>query len=301
MRILMLGLDAAGKTTILYRLKLGSSVSTIPTVGFNVETVTYKNVRFNVWDVGGQEKIRPLWRHYFTGSQGLIFVVDSSDRDRIEEARQELHRIATDREMQGAVILVFANKQDLPNVMKPNEIQERLMLARLHGHICKEMRILMLGLDAAGKTTILYRLKLGSSVSTIPTVGFNVETVTYKNVRFNVWDVGGQEKIRPLWRHYFTGSQGLIFVVDSSDRDRIEEARQELHRIATDREMQGAVILVFANKQDLPNVMKPNEIQERLMLARLHGHIWYVQPSVAIKGEGLYEGLTWLNANYNSR
>ncbi|CAH8503318.1 unnamed protein product [Schistosoma turkestanicum] len=165
----------------------------------------------------------------------------------------------------------------------------------------KEMRILMLGLDAAGKTTILYRLKLGSSVSTIPTVGFNVETVTYKNVRFNVWDVGGQEKIRPLWRHYFTGSQGLIFVVDSSDRDRIEEARQELHRIATDREMQDAVILVFANKQDLPNVMKPNEIQERLMLARLHGHVWYVQPSIATTGEGLYEGLTWLNANYNSR
>nr|CAH8846862.1 unnamed protein product [Trichobilharzia regenti] len=118
----------------------------------------------------------------------------------------------------------------------------------------KEMRILMLGLDAAGKTTILYRLKLGSSVSTIPTVGFNVETVTYGNVKFNVWDVGGQEKIRPLWRHYFTGSQGLIFVVDSSDRDRIEEARQQLHRIANDREMEDAVVLVFANKQDLPNV-----------------------------------------------
>ncbi|TNN18863.1 ADP-ribosylation factor 6 isoform 2 [Schistosoma japonicum] len=125
------------------------------------------------------------------------------------------------------------------------------LFSKLFGN--KEMRILMLGLDAAGKTTILYRLKLGSSVSTIPTVGFNVETVTYKNVKFNVWDVGGQEKIRPLWRHYFTGSQGLIFVVDSSDRDRIEEARQELHRIAADREMQDAVILVFANKQDLPN------------------------------------------------
>ncbi|VDQ05427.1 unnamed protein product [Trichobilharzia regenti] len=103
--------------TILYRLKLGSSVSTIPTVGFNVETVTYGNVKFNVWDVGGQEKIRPLWRHYFTGSQGLIFVVDSSDRDRIEEARQQLHRIANDREMEDAVVLVFANKQDLPNGM----------------------------------------------------------------------------------------------------------------------------------------------------------------------------------------
>ena len=136
----------------------------------------------------------------------------------------------------------------------------------------KEMRILMLGLDAAGKTTILYKLKLGQSVNTIPTVGFNVETVTYKNVKFNVWvsplfrqgsssgpkinfinqDVGGQDKIRPLWRHYYTGTQGLIFVVDCADRDRIDEARQELHRIINDREMREAIILIFANKQDLP-------------------------------------------------
>lgn len=77
------------------------------------------------------------------------------------------------------------------------------MMGRIFGS--KEMRLLMLGLDAAGKTTILYKLKLGQDVTTIPTVGFNVETVTYKNVKFNVWDVGGQDKIRPLWRHYFSG------------------------------------------------------------------------------------------------
>ena len=99
---------------ILYKLKMGGSdVTTIPTVGFNVETVTYKNVKFNVWDVGGQDKIRPLWRHYFSGTQGLIFVVDSNDRARIDEARQELHRIILDREMKDALLLVFANKQDI--------------------------------------------------------------------------------------------------------------------------------------------------------------------------------------------
>ncbi|VDK82162.1 unnamed protein product [Dibothriocephalus latus] len=125
------------------------------------------------------------------------------------------------------------------------------LFSKLFGN--KEMRILMLGLDAAGKTTILYRLKLRDSVATIPTVGFNVETVTYGKLRFNVWDVGGQEKIRPLWRHYYTGTQGLIFVVDSADRDRIEEAQIELHRIANDKEMQDAIILVFANKQDIPD------------------------------------------------
>lgn len=128
-------------------------------------------------------------------------------------------------------------------------------LSKVMGKIfgSKEMRLLMLGLDAAGKTTILYKLKLGQDVTTIPTVGFNVETVTYKNVRFNVWDVGGQDKIRPLWRHYFSGTQGLIFVIDSSDRARIEEARQELHRIINDREMKDSLLLVFANKQDLPD------------------------------------------------
>ncbi|KAJ8467145.1 hypothetical protein OPV22_029697 [Ensete ventricosum] len=81
----------------------------------------------------------------------------------------------------------------------------------------KEMRILMVGLDSAAKTTILYKLKLEEIVTTIPTIGFNVETVEYKNISFTVWDVGGQDKIRPLWRHYFQNAQGLIFVVDSND------------------------------------------------------------------------------------
>uniref|UniRef100_A0A3B5JWG4 ADP-ribosylation factor 6 n=1 Tax=Takifugu rubripes TaxID=31033 RepID=A0A3B5JWG4_TAKRU len=146
------------------------------------------------------------------------------------------------------------------------------VLAKIFGN--KEMRILMLGLDAAGKTTILYKLKLGQSVTTIPTVGFNVETVTYKNVKFNVWDVGGQDKIRPLWRHYYTGTQGLIFVVDCADRDRIDEARQELHRIINDREMKETIILIFANKQDLADAMKPHEIQEKLGLTRIRDRNW---------------------------
>merc|ERR1712190_589882 len=95
----------------------------------------------------------------------------------------------------------------------------------------QEMRILMVGLGAAGKTTILYKLKLGEVVNTTPTIGFNVETVEYKNISFNVWDVGGQDKIRLLWRHYYQNTQGLIFVVDSNDRERIDENREELHKM----------------------------------------------------------------------
>ncbi|XP_053599354.1 LOW QUALITY PROTEIN: ADP-ribosylation factor 3 [Sciurus carolinensis] len=90
----------------------------------------------------------------------------------------------------------------------------------------KEMRILMVGLDAAGKTTILYKLKLGEIVTTIPTIGFNVETWSIRNISFTVWDVGGQTRFGPLWRHYFQNTQGLIFVVDSNDRERVNEARK---------------------------------------------------------------------------
>eukprot|EP00042_Codosiga_hollandica_P045883 m.473052 g.473052 ORF g.473052 m.473052 type:complete len:179 (-) comp57118_c0_seq3:790-1326(-) len=162
----------------------------------------------------------------------------------------------------------------------------------------KEMRILMLGLDAAGKTTILYQLKLGEPVTTIPTVGFNVETVTYKKVKFNVWDVGGQDKIRPLWRHYFTGTQGLIFVVDSADKERIDEAKRELHKIVADREMKDAIILIFANKQDMKGALTPDEIPEKLGLSRIRDQNWYVQPCIATSGDGLNEGLTWLSTQH---
>merc|ERR1712113_839149 len=94
-----------------------------------------------------------------------------------------------------------------------------------------EMRTIMVGLNAAGKTTILYKMKLGEIVTTIPTIGFNVETVEFGKISMTIWDVGGQEKIRPLWRHYYQNTQGLIFVVDSNDRDCIGEARDELHRM----------------------------------------------------------------------
>ena len=113
----------------------------------------------------------------------------------------------------------------------------------------KEVRILMLGLDGAGKTTILYKLKLGDNVTTIPTIGFNVETLEYKNINFTVWDVGGQDKIRRLWRHYYMNTHALIFVVDCNDKDRVDEARQELTQMLHDEEMKDAVLLVFANKQ----------------------------------------------------
>ncbi|XP_078486140.1 ADP-ribosylation factor 2 [Ciona intestinalis] len=159
----------------------------------------------------------------------------------------------------------------------------------------KEMRILMVGLDAAGKTTILYKLKLGEIVTTIPTIGFNVETVEYKNISFTVWDVGGQDKIRPLWRHYFQNTQGLIFVVDSNDCERLTEAQEELTRMVNEDELRDAALLVFANKQDLPNAKPVAEITDKLGLNNMRNRKWYVQATCATTGDGLYEGLDWLS------
>ncbi|KAL1129423.1 hypothetical protein AAG570_013950 [Ranatra chinensis] len=138
----------------------------------------------------------------------------------------------------------------------------------------------MLGLDSAGKTTALYRLKFDQYLNTVPTIGFNCEKVKgtlgrAKGVGFLVWDVGGQEKLRPLWKSYTRCTDGIIFVLDSVDMERMEEAKMEL-----------------ANKQDLPLARQPRELEKLLGLHELgHSHVWYVQPACAITGEGLQEGL----------
>ncbi|XP_058481133.1 ADP-ribosylation factor 4 [Solea solea] len=173
------------------------------------------------------------------------------------------------------------------------------LFSRLFGK--KQMRILMVGLDAAGKTTILYKLKLGEIVTTIPTIGFNVETVEYKNICFTVWDVGGQDKIRPLWRHYFQNTQGLIFVVDSNDSDRIAESAEELSKMLQEDELREAIILVFANKQDLPNAMIISELTDKLGLHSLRSRTWNIQGTCATQGTGLYEGLDWLSSELEKR
>jgi small GTP-binding protein len=166
-----------------------------------------------------------------------------------------------------------------------------------------EARILMLGLDEVGKTTILYKLKLGEVVTTIPTIGFNVETITVANVNITTWDVGGRCKIRPLWRHYYANTSAIVFVVDSNDRERISEACHELHELMNEEELRNLPILIFANKQDLPNALTSNEIKEKLNLSKLDQMQtkWHVQPSAATKSEGLEEGFRWLANTIQSK
>lgn len=152
-------------------------------------------------------------------------------------------------------------------------------------------RILMVGLDAAGKTTILYKLKLNETVTTIPTIGFNVEEVQFKGLSFTVWDIGGQAKIRELWRYYFNDTDGLIFVVDSADRERLKEAAVELHNVMDDETMRDVPILVFANKTDLPNAMPTSQLVDGLRMKEFRRNKWFLQASNAITGAGLCEGL----------
>ena len=162
-------------------------------------------------------------------------------------------------------------------------------------------RIIMLGLDNAGKTTVLYKLKLGEVVSTIPTIGFNVETVEYKNISFTVWDIGGQTKIRPLWQHYYENCDGIIYVVDSSDSLRMKEAREELEEVLGDDRLRDSSLLVFANKQDMPGALNPTEVTGKLGLAELKTREWFIQSTCAVTGEGIVDGLEWLSTSLKNK
>ena len=163
------------------------------------------------------------------------------------------------------------------------------------------MRILFIGLDAAGKTTILYQLKLGELVTTFPTVGYNKETIEHGNVNFTAWDVGVGDKTRryyqSLLRHYYQSTKAVVFVFDSHDRERYREAVDVLQKTISDEELRDVPIVILANKQDLSDVMKREEILNDLMTnTYLTGRKWEVFAVSGTLGQGLVEGLDWLTA-----
>ncbi|EJD54151.1 GTP-binding protein [Auricularia subglabra TFB-10046 SS5] len=158
----------------------------------------------------------------------------------------------------------------------------------------KEMRLLFLGLDNAGKTTILKRLN-NEDISTIsPTLGFNIKTFVHNSYTLNVWDVGGQRTLRPYWRNYFEQTDAIVWVVDSSDRLRLEDCRAELHSLLQEDRLAGASLLVFVNKQDIPGSLTDVEIRDALDLRSIKSHRWKIQPCSAVTGQNLVEGLNWV-------
>ena len=166
----------------------------------------------------------------------------------------------------------------------------------------REMRILILGLDNAGKSTILKKFN-GEDISEIsPTVGFNIETLEFEGFKLNMWDVGGQKSLRSYWRNYFEATDGLIWVVDSSDRRRMTDCKTELHALLQEERLLGASLLVFANKTDLPNAADWKDIERDLDLETIKiSHHWVIQPCSAVTGKNLLEGIQWIVNDISQR
>lgn len=144
----------------------------------------------------------------------------------------------------------------------------------------------------------LYQL-MGKNDKTVPTIGYNVETVSFPPLEFMVWDVSGQDKLRSFWRHYYHGTCGVIFVVDSCDTSRFALVRKELHGILVEEELSNAVVLILANKTDQPTAVSNEVLAKELDLGLLDEtkRKYHVERTVATNGKGLKEGLVWLAAN----
>ena len=159
----------------------------------------------------------------------------------------------------------------------------------------RDSAILILGLDNAGKTAVLYALHLGESIEyTVPTIGFNIEEVSVGNLSIKMWDLGGQELLRALWPHYFGQTDGVVFVIDSSDQNRIEIAKTELHTLMSHKELNEKPFLILAIKQDLPMALNKEDMTAALNLKAVTWLKWQVVECSAIKNNRAKLGLEWL-------
>ena len=173
-------------------------------------------------------------------------------------------------------------------------------LRKLQGGNERECRLLLLGLDNAGKTTIL-KFVANEEPTVTPTQGFNIKSVQNGNLKMNVWDIGGQQKIRPYWRNYFTDTDVLIYVVDSHDTRRLEEASTEFHDVLFEEKLKGVPVLVFANKQDLQGSAPGARVAEILELTTIRDRVWNIQPCSALTGEGVKDGMEWVMKNVKAK
>ena len=162
-------------------------------------------------------------------------------------------------------------------------------------HTPKQHRVLIFGLNSSGLSTLLYKIKEKQIRPTPPTIGFSTETVEYQNLIFTPLTMGTSERVWPLLRWYCQDAQALIFVMDASDRERVEIAREELHTLLNGEDLKVSLMMVLANKQDKPMGMAAEEIGQRLALHSIRGLNWRIQSTCGLTGEGLFEGLEWLS------
>jgi len=171
----------------------------------------------------------------------------------------------------------------------------------LVGDGANRCKVVIVGLNNAGKTTILYKLHLGQVVLTQPTIGSNVEEVKHDNLTFQVWDLGGQENLRASWATYFEEADAVIFVVDSNDQENMVLAKMELFNAILSEDLKYSCLLVLANKQDIVGCRNAGEIAQDLSLHTIRTHEWQIQSCCALTGEGLKEGLEWIATRIKAR
>ncbi|XP_032407480.1 ADP-ribosylation factor-like 8 isoform X1 [Xiphophorus hellerii] len=164
-----------------------------------------------------------------------------------------------------------------------------------------EHKVIIVGLDNAGKTTILYQFLMNEVVHTSPTIGSNVEEIVVKNTHFLMWDIGGQESLRSSWNTYYSNTEFIILVVDSTDRERLAISKEELYRMLAHEDLRKAAVLIFANKQDMKDCMSAAEISKYLTLSSIKDHPWHIQSCCALTGEGLCQGLEWMTSRAGLR
>lgn len=166
----------------------------------------------------------------------------------------------------------------------------------------KDFRILFVGLKHAGKTSICIRLSVGEFVEHItPTLHRPQDTVTFKNTTFSIWDLVDNEKRRPLWRHFYKNAQALVFVVDSTDSEKLDEASDVIKSLLAEQELSGTPFLILANKQDLPSAASVSNMSLKLELHEIVCRSWTIQGTSAVTGAGLDECLDWLDKILRSR
>ena len=349
-KVILLGADAVGKTTLLYKLKLNENCQTLPTIGFNVEEIEYKNKKLIIWDIGGGEKIRYLWKHYFDKTNCIIYIMNISDKERLDYYIECFNiLIKQHKDYRNIPIIIFGNKFNDKIEFEPEEMLKIINLPpEICPHILKgnvvtgeglpelldyiynnmefkeeeenkekpedkfeekeveniekkqEFKISMFGLNDSGKTKILYLLKFGEEITTIPTIGFNVEIIDMGDKNLAIFDLGGHKQIRALWHHYLNNINGLIWVYDISNNETFEESQNELKKILDDSQInQNTPLLIYANKCDINN--NGNTIEN--FVNGIHDYLTnrsYFIKECNIKDLDSYkQGLDWLYSNIN--
>ena len=356
-KVLLIGADAVGKTTLLYKLKCNDIIKTIPTIGFNVEEIEYKNKKIIIWDVGGGEKIRYLWKHYFNTINCIIYMMNISDKERLNYYIECFNiLIEQHKDYRNIPIIIFGNKindkielepeemlklsnwppEICPHILKGNvvtgeglpelldyinnnmefkeeEIKENLEdeekvdkniedEEKVDKNIEKkpEYRISMFGLNYAGITTILYLLKFGEKITTIPTIGFNCEMIDMGEKNLTIFDIGGLKKLRVLWHHYLNDINGLIWVYDISNKETLEESHNELKKLLDDSQTkQNTPLLIYANKCDLNDDGNTIEMFTNGIQNYLQNRPYFIKECNINDLDSYKEGLDWFYNNLN--